>query len=612
MRKTSVLVNRLTGSRWLGAPSRLYRLDADGKITAKLTASPLGGGQIALRLVVRNVSDSPVKVGVDFPILEGLGLGKGGGDLAYCFPKGGAVIGSDPIDIRRHYSGLFPLQFMDVYHPGSGGIYLMCRDRTNQAKIFHLRKHNVGLVDMSVEYPKRSLKPGESWTLPPSVLGAHQGDWHGALQAYRRWVGSWYKPAAPRKKWFREAFNFRQVFLHPNLGLKYGAFDPKSKKFQLARMVKDDSAAFGGVDFVHIFDWSKTPARGRVGEYQPWKYLGSADAFRGEIAKVKAMGIPVGLYLEGYLVSKQARIAAKECLKWQMLAPNGKTHSRFGGEYRYMCPQARGWRDYLAGACKGVVASAGVDGVYLDQLGFGYQYPCNRADHGHSAPGNQLRGEAELIARVRKGVGPDKVIYVEETPTDVTTQLLDGSFSYSLSGRDAVVNLTRFAIPDFKVFHIIRCDQPLGDDLGAVRRVFFNGEGIWLEGPLSIANWFPPKVRKLIARTHSLLRTHRDAFTSSDVTPLAPTRHKNLLANRFATKGNEKVVWTLYNTSDKPLSGELLGIARTGRSRYHDAWTDKPLKPRSSGGEDLIPIDIPAQGCGCIVQYKETAVTGIR
>ncbi len=602
MREISALVNRHTKSNWLGESSRLYHLDTDGKVMVSLESEPLASGQIALRFSVRNTGAAATSVKVNFPILEGLKPDRGSGKLAYCFPKSGSLIGTDPINIRRHYGGLFPLQFMDVYRRGAGGIYLICQDRANNRKMFGLRKAGAGSVDMSVEYPKRTLAVGESWTLPPAVLGAHAGDWHAALQDYRRWVDTWYRPAAPRKKWFREAFNFRQVFLHPNLGLKHGAFDPKTGKFSLARMVKDDVAAFGGVDFVHVFDWSQTFARGRVGQYRPWNELGGAAAFRKEISKIQAMRIPVGAYLEGYLVSKNADVASAKGPKWRMLDADGKPHSRFGAGYCYMCPKVSVWRDYLAAACKDVVDSGGVDGVYLDQFGFGYQYPCHRSDHGHSSPGNQLQAEAGLIAKVRKAVGPNKAIYVEETPTDVTTQLLDGSFSYALSSDKSIVNLTRFAIPDFKVFHIIRCDQPLGNDLAAVRRVFFNGDGIWLEGPLSIAKWFPPKVRKLIAKTHRLLRTHRDAFCSSDVTPLVPTRNKSLLANRFAAKG--KVVWTLYNTSDKLLSGELLSIAGTGESRYHDAWADKPLKARSFGGEDLIQIKIPAGGCGCVVQYR--------
>ena len=602
MRNVSHLTNRVTDSNWLKSPSPLYRLDADGKVSASLRARPLENGQIELRLSVRNVSGQKVSVKADFPVLKGLSLGKDPGDLSYCFPKRGTLIGSEPVDIRRHYSGLFPLQFMDVFHRKLGGIYLICQDRANRRKIFHLRKDRRGAVDMSVEYPKRSLGPGESWDSPPTVIGAHAGDWHGGFNAYRRWLAFWHKPSAPRKKKFREAFNFRQVFMHPNLGLKYGAFEPKSKTFKLVRMVKDDIAAFGGVDFVHIFDWSQTPTHGRVGRYQPWKHLGGADAFRRQVAGIQSMGIPVGVYLEGYLVSKKSGLDPAKSGKWTMLAPGGKPHSRFGAGYRYMCPQAAGWRDYLAEACRGGGSAGGVDGVYLDEIGFGYQYPCHRTDHGHPAPGNQLRAEAGLIARVRKSVGPDRIIYCEETPTDTTTQLLDGSFSYALSSDKAILNLTRFAIPDFKVFHIIRCDRPLGNDLDAVRRVFFNGDGIWLEGPLSIAKWFPPEVRKLISKTHRLLRTHRDAFCSMDVAPLVPTRHESLLANRFSAGG--KTVWTLYNSSAKPLSGELLAIARTGESRYHDAWSDKPLKARSVGGQDVLEIEIPAGGCGCVVQYR--------
>jgi len=63
-----------------------------------------------------------------------------------------------------------------------------------------------------------------------------------------------------------------------------------------------------------------------------------------------------------------------------------------------------------------------------------------------------------------------------------------------------------------------------------------------------------------------------------------------------------KVVWTLYNSSDKLLRGELLAAAHRPVARYHDAWNDKPLTARSLGREDLITIEIAPGDCGCIVQ----------
>ena len=54
--------------------------------------------------------------------------------------------------------------------------------------------------------------PGEVWNLPSTVLGTHTGDWHEGFYAYKDWVQTWYKPIAPRKQWFQDIYNFRQVF----------------------------------------------------------------------------------------------------------------------------------------------------------------------------------------------------------------------------------------------------------------------------------------------------------------------------------------------------------------------------------------------------------------
>jgi hypothetical protein len=605
MRRTSVLINRLTKTSWLRSPSPLYRFDASGELAAALKAEPLDDGQLRLRLTIRNTSAEPVSVQATFPLLEGLGVAGDPNKLAYCYPKSGALIGTKPVDVRRFYSGLFPLQFMDVHHPAAGGIYVMTQDLANHVRTFRLRKTPRGTADLAVEYRRRSLAPGETWALPPAVIGAHRGDWHAALAAYRRWVATWYRPAAPPKRWFREVFNFRQVFLYPNLGLKYGAFDPKTKAFQLAKMVADDAAAFGGVDFVHIFDWSQEPLHGRVGQYDPWQHLGGVAPFRREVASIQARGIPVGVYLEGYLISKKADVAAAHGEKWQMLAANGKPHARFGSGYCCPCPYVPAWRKHLAAACARVCRQAGVDGVYIDEMGFGYQYPCHRKDHGHEVPSNQRRGELGLLQAVRRAVGPKKVMYTEETPTDVTTQWLDGSFTYALAGAGSApvrVNLTRFALPHFKTFEIIRCDRPLGNDLAAVRSIFFNDEGIWLAGPLAIDKWFPAEVRKLIAKTYRILREHRDAFCSEDPTPLVRTRHEHLHANRFPAR--PKVVWTLYNASDKPLRGELLEVTHVAGADYLDAWNGKPLTPRITGGRAVLRVNLLARGAGCVVQHR--------
>ena len=604
-RRATGLANRRTNTAWLRAPSPLFRVFPPGGTAAKLRAEPLANGQVRLRLTVTNTSDAPRKVGATFPLLEGIGTGKDANDLAYCFPKSGAAVSSQPIDIRRRYSGLFPLQFMDVWHRRDGGVYLMTQDLEAHPKTFWLRKAQRPAVDFGVDHAPRMLTPGEAWALPPAVLGAHEGDWHAALAAYRRWVATWYEPAAPRKRWFGEVFNFRQEFLHPNLGLPHGAFDPKAKALRLAEMVRDDAAAFGGVDFVHVFDWSHTPAHGRVGQYDPWAYLGGVRPFRREVAKLRAAGTPVGAYLEGYLISREADVAKRHGEEWQMLTAEGKPYARFGPGYVYPCPHVPEWREYLAAACERVCRQADVDGVYVDELGFGYQYACHNTAHGHEVPSVQVREEMGLLRAVRRSLPAGTVLYTEETPVDVATQLLDGSFTYAIAGADrrnnpARVNLTRFALPSLKTFEIIRCDRPLGNDLDAVRSIFFNGEGIWLEGPLSIEKWFPPEVRRLIARTHRILREHRDAFRSNDVVPLVPTLYPGLYANRFVAR--DKVVWTLYNASREAVCGEALDVRHVAGAAYFDAWNGRAVTARIRNDRAAVALTVPPGDVSCLVQ----------
>lgn len=598
------LVNRSTGAEWLAAPSPLYEIDAAGKIEAKLTALPLPNGEIQLDLELKNPSAAAVKAKVAFPVLRGLGPGGNTSELGYCFPSNGAAIATAEIRLERAYSGSFPLQFMDVHHPAAGGVYLMTRDTAGEPKTFWLKKRKT--VDFGVGHPARSLAAGEVWKLPSAVVAAHRGDWHDALAAYRRWLSTWHRPAAPRKKWFCEVFNFRQMFLHPIFNAP-GAFDPAAKKYRFSPMLEEDAKAFGGIDYVHVFDWSADPQRGRVGDYQPWDHLGGVEPFRREIRQMQGAGIRAGLYLEGYLLSPESKTAQARGRSWQMLDAAGKPYTRMG-DFIYPCPLDPAWREHLADSCARAVKETGADGIYLDELGFGWQYPCFNPNHGHATPSNQNRAEAALLRRVRAALPAETALYTEETGTDVNTQYLDGSFTYAVASsrnelNPARVNLLRFALPDFKLFEIIRCDAPLGDDREAVRHVFFNGEGIWLEGPSADPKWFPPATCELIRKTHRILRANREAFCALEPEPLVPTLRKEIYANRFPA--GDRTVWTLFNASSQRVKGALLEVAHRPGATYRDLWNDHGLPASIAGGKAVLSLDIGPREVGCVVQNRK-------
>jgi len=595
---------------WSARPDELFGLDAHPDVDAEVKLSRLDAATVELRMTLTNRGDVAREAAVTFPRLRALG-GPSVGDPSYCYPRRPLIIGDRPVHLRLPYSGIFPFQFMGVQRDGGGGLYLMTCDTEAHEKTYGLRKNGTGdraRVELGVEWKPRSLAPGETWRLPAARIGVYDGDWHGALDAYRRWLATWQQPQGPRPRWFREVFNFRQVFLHFALPTPSGAFDPKTQELRLLESVQQDAKAFGGVDYVHLFDWGWTPTGGRVGDYAPWAYLGGSDALRRQIAELRDAGIPTGLYLEGYLADANTAIGLQHGEAWQMRDAEGKPHQRYAPSL-HMCPHVEEWRDHLAATARRAVQQTGAQGVYLDQLGFTNQYRCFSDLHGHPPGVSVLRGETQLLSQVRAALPGDVVLYTEETPVDVNVPYLDGSFTYAMSVDDGLsparVNLSRFVWTDFKTFEIIRCDAPLGDDVDAVWRIFFNGEGIWLEGEEDA--WFSPRVLTAIRTTHRILRAHRDAFVSTDVRPLVPTLHDGLYANRFT--GSKHTVWTLLNSTDDRIEGAVLRERHCPGATYHDAISGKPLETKHQDGETVLSVSLPPGAVGCIVRSLQTKHT---
>lgn len=608
------LENRLSGVAWLSGSSEVFKVEANGEVSSSLEVRPMPDGEIKLCLSVTNIAGDSVLVSPVFPMLSHLAAaGIGSEQLYYLFPKqGGWVMNEDNMHLSEPYSGKFPLQFIDLYTTGKGGgIYLMSQDTTNIPKQFYLNKQH-GEISMGIVHRPKRLAPGETWVLPPMVLGAHPGDWHQAFFAYREWLRSWYKPATARKNWFRDIYNFRQVFLHPIFGGD-GLWDPVSKKIDLIKEVRESKKAFGGVEYVHVFDWGQTPEYGRTGDYDPWNYLGGKKQFHRQIRLLHRKGIRTGLYFEGYLVDKHSRTGKANGSAWQMLDSLKKPYTRFGTDVYYMCPYEEEWKNYIRETVTGAVSKTGVDGAYLDEYGFGWQYGCYNPQHSHDSRKTRIQGElqvpmeAGLMKQVKHSLPGSKVTYSEEMPTDVSTQYQDGSFTYAVSvagnkkmHNPASINIARFALPDFKLLEILHVDNPMGNDTDGIKRVFFNGEGLWIEGPLNNSKWFPEATRALIRKTHAILTANKEAFRSESPVPNVPSLDSSVYVNYFPSP--HKNVWTFYNVSDKTYGGGVLRIPHKEGAVYYDAWNEKIIYPDVENGFCIIKLTVGSRDIGCLVE----------
>ena len=609
-----------------------YAIANEGQLRFSVVLDWTTGAGLGAKVFVTNKGREPRKIALVAPRIGPYRLSDRPEGDWYLFPKRGAVLDHRPCSLREPSSGLFPMQFADTFSPGEGlGLSLeteVC-DHVEEFGVrrkTHFLEKTGGTFTIGIEYPEFLLEAGKAFHTSYAKLRFTDGRWSNGLESYGRrlkmWdrMWKWREEDAPeevpkalikhRQPWFREVFNFRQRFLWAHDPL----YDAKTGEFHLEDAIEEAKREFGGIDFLHLFDWGNCGKYGRIygrtGDYSPYDtYKGGQEALRKAIAGVRAKGVPVGLYLEGYLLDERGKLGQQFGKLWQMIGPDGKGRWWPQSTEMYVCPFVPAWREVQASTYAAKVKELDVDGMYLDEFGFaGANVDCWSKEHGHEVPGYAVVGERDCTKLVRERIEAAKkgvVLYTEESPVDVTTQFQDGSFTYAMAEARRTqtlvpLNLARFAFPDFKTIEILVCDHPTGSWATGVKWVFFNGEALWIEGP---PDWFEPETREAIRRCYRILRKHKDAFTSLEPVPLVPTEMGGIWANKFPVQG--KTVFTLYNSRHRTVRGELLRVPHTEGATYYDEWNQRPASFRRLGGDAAIALEIGPNDVGCLVVEKK-------
>ncbi|NQU24757.1 MAG: hypothetical protein HQ567_26030 [Candidatus Nealsonbacteria bacterium] len=242
------------------ASQERYKIRGIEGLRLQLSLRPVGEDSLAITATLHNDGPGPHKVTLIAPSVGPYRLGRRVEDAYYLFPKCGAVFDNRPCTLRERYGGRFPVQFVDTFNPADGrGLSLRTTDTTCLRKYYLLEKQS-GQFTVGVEYPEQTLRPGERFTTAEALITTTDGDWHHALVAYRNWLGEWARPVSPRKPWFREVFNFRQRFLWSYDPL----YDAKQGTLHLDRAVDEARREFGGIDYLHLFDWGNCGPLGRI------------------------------------------------------------------------------------------------------------------------------------------------------------------------------------------------------------------------------------------------------------------------------------------------------------------------------------------------------------
>ncbi|MBC7289279.1 MAG: hypothetical protein H5T86_14815 [Armatimonadetes bacterium] len=535
-----------------------------------------------------------------FPIIRGLRVG-GVEDTWYLWACKGGIISNRPAVLSRWYGGEYPLQVCDAFNPKAGrGLALLTYDLDDIFKQWQMQK-GPGGIDWGIEYFQREYQPGEKIPVAQTALRAHTGDWRAALRIYRDWVRTWYRPQAPRKQWFRECFNYRQHWAWSEL------YDAQAGVWRMDEIIRADREFFGCLDYLHIFDFGESRIYGRVGDYNHYDELGGLEKMAAAIARAKELGVPVGLYIEGYLCDERAQWGKDNVLANNMRDREGRSMI-YGGEgtEHVMCHSAPSWREHLAGVYRRVAAELKPSGMYIDQYGFiGPWYSCWSREHGHPVPWPPLAGERDTLKAIRSAVPEEIATLTEETPNDVNSQYQDGALGYSVAFSDPVlaphrVDLFRFVFPDFKVFQLVSYNPFVEGGWDLLKYPFFNADGYWLHN--KVPDDFSEDARDFLRKAFAILHEHTDAFCGDDVEPLVPTLQPTVYANRFSAPG--KTVWTLFNAAFSTFRGDVLRVPHRRGARYVDAFTGKPIAARVEGQWATIPLVLGPRDVGCVVaQY---------
>ncbi len=588
---------------WIAEGHYMARVGEIG-ISLAVTADPSFG--VRMEAAASNLGERPHEVEVLGPVVR-LRM-PGPGEPTYCFPDAAAVVSDRDTDLSGPYAGWgVRHQFLAASTAdGAGGVALVQPNTEPIERGYRLTKRGAE-VTLGVSYPRRMLAPGAIRELGPTCLATYAGDWHVALARYRAWRRGALAPIGPRPDWFRRVWNFRQRFLH--------WLDPlwadRTKPIDLMPALDEAERAFGGAEYLHLFDWGNVPDVGRVygrpGDPDPAdSWPGGYPALRDAIRTMRWNGVRVGLYIEGYLLETKGPLGQRIGEQVAIRDPEGRARYWPDATEVFACPAVEEWRAIQAETYRRAVDNLVPDGMYVDEFGFCSDWrQCFAPTHGHAVPDNPALNEAGMLRRIRAGIDaarPGVALYSEESPPDVNAPLLDGSFTYSMQralnlGRELPLNLYRFVDPSFKTIEILVCDKPTADWVSGPAWVFWGGEGIWLEGPAE--EWFAPETRAMIRRCHALLLEHQEAFASDDVTPLVPTLAEGIYANRFV--GPIETVYTLYNARHTSYDGPVLALPQ-GTSEALDAWSGGTvLAAEDYPGGHAIRVRLAPQSVGCIV-----------
>lgn len=342
-----------------------------------------------------------------------LALAPPGGDAAVFIPRGPGEVQKGVWTRPFRYAGLYPegwavpMQFLASL--GESGLYFAMHDPAGTAKDVRVESHAKDeAVDFAFDHPAPDWGiPGNDLSIGGAVWKLLRGDWFDAAMVYRDWArreANWLRYRRETPAWMNELCVWVQ-----------GENTP-----QIAEFAREMGLPVG----FHWYNWHQIPFDNDYPHYFPPK-----EGMAAAVRDLQKAGVRVMPYINGRLWDTRDKGA--EDFEFTSVARPAAAKNRDGKPYietygsketdgspvrlAVMCPKAKLWQEKVGGVVQRLFEEAGVDGVYIDQVGAAAPKLCFDRSHGHPLAGGSwwVDGYGEMLEAIRRRMPPGRVITTE-------------------------------------------------------------------------------------------------------------------------------------------------------------------------------------------------------
>ncbi len=492
--------------------------------------------------------------------------------------------------LRELYPGKAAMQWMGLYSEDEG-LYVCSEDDSLQTTCLNAER-TVGdapaddtLFLTFIKYPGQRLG---GWTSAPVAVSAHAGDWHAGAKRYRAWAETWITPPAP-PEWVRRMPGLQDVILREQYGkLVYGYEEIPALH---------DAAAEVGIDLIKISGWHTAGHDNAFPDWEADPAQGGRAALMAQIAKARARGAKLMLYLQAVQMSRNSQFFAAHGERVAMRDPYGdeladvfnwpgpSTFIPLSSQHRLVCAclSTLEWQEIIKYRTR-YALELGADCVYLDRLAGYPGYLCFSEDHPHDRPCDAYADRVKLGMDCRalvKAKSPEIAI-ASEYINDAGLQPFDFTIPFGFGvhhGGHNFGELFRYTFPEY----IITTQYLNGAEYERLRFALVMGFRFffaitWQHEPISST---PPAFRAYAKSLIDLLQAHADPFLTGKFVDTEGFTCANpaLFAKAYRSEGRYGIA--VWNPTE---DAQGLAIAAEGREV---TWM---------GPEGAIRDALPAQG----------------